>query len=94
MKYFVAASVPLLGSMAVEQDVKHAPSAEQCRTERRLWLDKVESDTTFDAVSFSELTSRIREMHDCKSVDSDQQSRYYHTAGEIGFGRLMRQGLS
>lgn len=72
----------LLVSLLSAQEVKHAPTVEQCRADQRLWLDKIEG--SHDALpSFVTLNSWSQEMADCDSVDPANDTRYYNIRAEI-----------
>jgi hypothetical protein len=59
------------------QEVKHAPTVEQCRADQRLWL------SNYASTGFAELTSRVAEMRDCEKVDPASADRYHNTGDEI-----------
>jgi len=59
------------------QEVKHAPTLEQCRADQRLWL------SNYVSTGFAELTSRVAEMRDCEKVDPASADRYHTTGDEI-----------
>jgi hypothetical protein len=50
------------------QEVKHAPTVEQCRADQRLWLDKLEN-TSETIEDYRTLGQWAHEMHECESVD-------------------------
>jgi len=90
VKYAIAATVLLFASLAVSQEIKHAPTVEQCRADQRLWLGKVENDPSVASVGYKELKSWGNEMLYCESVDPDYYNRYYNTDAEIAFVKLGR----
>jgi hypothetical protein len=84
----VLVSVSTVGS----QEVKHAPTVEQCRADQRLWLSKLESSVADPVanVSFKELSGWQHEMFECQSVDPEFHNRYYNTHSEI-YAEKMRK---
>jgi hypothetical protein len=79
------------------QEVKHAPTVEQCRADQRLWSSKLEQFSgqpdPIWSISFKELMKWERELIDCVQVDLERRNEYSNTAGEIDLeraGRLMR----
>jgi hypothetical protein len=74
------------------QEVKHAPTVEQCRADQKLWLSKLEepNDAGTSNVSFNELSAWGTEMGDCATVDPSLSSRYRNTETEAAYGRLTR----
>jgi hypothetical protein len=79
----------LLAGQAHVQEVKHAPTIEQCRADQRLWLDKLESSDTIPE-DFRTLNGWSHEMGECTSVDPENQRRYYNVRGEIQAVMVMR----
>jgi hypothetical protein len=51
------------------QEVKHAPTVEQCRADQKLWLNEVEHASV--STSFPDLVAQEAEMIKCESVDPD-----------------------
>jgi hypothetical protein len=80
MRYFVPLLL-LLGSLPA-QEVKHAPTVEQCRADQRLWLDKLEGSAD-PLPTFVTLNRWSLEMADCGSVDPANDTRYYNVRAEI-----------
>jgi len=98
MRYFVL--LLLLVILLPAQEVKHAPTVEQCRADQRLWLAKVEGSADTTLPDFLTLQTWAEEMDDCRSVDPANHGQYYNIVGEIQatqFQRLMsfvgRHGL-
>jgi hypothetical protein len=52
MKYAIATIVILFASLAGAQEIKHAPTIDQCRADQKLWLSYVEDEST--VVSYEE----------------------------------------
>ena len=85
------------------QELKHAPTTEQCRADQRLWLSKLEQVNPPDPVArvgYAELMAWEREMLDCRHVDPERRDLYHNTAAEIDAERadrlatfLFRHGL-
>ncbi len=71
------------------QEVKHAPTVEQCRADQRLWLDKLEGSSA-SLPNYLTLAGWFHEMHECKSVDPENQRRYYNVCGEISSEQFVR----
>jgi hypothetical protein len=65
------------------QEVKHAPTVEQCRADQKWWLDKVEDEHSGKTIGFSTLDLWVVEMNNCRSVDPENWSAYYNTQAEI-----------
>jgi hypothetical protein len=75
------------------QEVKHAPTVEQCRADQRLWLAKLEQDPPRSGtanVSYNELNAWTIEMMDCESVDPASAKGYYNTLGEATSEQALR----
>jgi hypothetical protein len=72
------------------QEVKHAPTVEQCRADQKLWLAKLEEPGGITNVRVKELHGWQGEMRDCKSVDPEYDDRYYNVTGEIQGALLTR----
>jgi hypothetical protein len=75
---------------AWSQEVKHAPTVEQCRADQQLWLDKVENNSIVELVSYTELDDWALEMADCRSVDPARHAEYDNTESEITFRQDIR----
>jgi hypothetical protein len=73
----------LFAGKAHVQEVKHAPTIEQCRADQRLWVAKLEDTTAFMPETMDALTGWTGEMYDCMSVDPENRIRYYNVTGEI-----------
>ncbi|MFI5103193.1 MAG: hypothetical protein ACHP9V_07490 [Terriglobales bacterium] len=82
--------VLVLSCVVGSQQVRHAPTVEQCRADQRLWLAKVESETSVVSVSFNELHGWLSEMMECKIVDPPRIDQYYNVAAEINSEQLLR----
>jgi hypothetical protein len=68
------------------QEVKYAPTVEQCRADQRLWrskLDQVPTPSGVKDVSFTELVNWYTEMKDCISIDPDHRTDYVVTLSLI-----------
>jgi hypothetical protein len=88
MRYFVL--LLLLLSSLPAQEVKHAPTVEQCHADQRLWLNKLENNSPLP--DFDTLSAWGHEMIDCLAVDPPNQKNYYNVYGEVNseqLGRLM-----
>lgn len=71
------------------QEVKHAPTVEQCRADQRLWLSKLEEPALAN-VGYYELNGWVMEMSDCETVDPDFSLRYLNTQSETQSEKLDR----
>jgi hypothetical protein len=75
------------------QEVKHAPTAEQCRADQKLWrskLDQAPIPSGVKDVSFMELVNWYTEMKDCISVDPDHRTDYLVTLTSIDSTQMTR----
>ena len=63
------------------QEVKHAPTVEQCRADQKLVLSKLKSNER-TLISYKEGDGWYLEMQDCISVDPENQPQYYNTMSE------------
>jgi len=76
------------------QEVEHAPSVEQCRADRWLWLWELEGPpgppANIGSIGYPELLKRSDEMHACRAVDPDYEHQYYNVMSEIAFARIVR----
>ena len=75
------------------QEVKHAPTVEQCRADQTLWFSKINDDAKAEeaeglrepvahSISFQQLNFLILEMHDCARIDPESKGLYYRTSGD------------
>jgi len=68
------------------QEVKHAPTVEQCRADQRSWRSKLDQAPVPSGVkdaSFVELLNWYTEMKDCIRVDPDHRTDYLATLGLV-----------
>jgi hypothetical protein len=66
------------------QEVKHAPTVEQCRADQKLWLSKLElANDDLKHVSYNELIGWQDEMNKCAIVDPENGHQYRYTTSEI-----------
>ena len=94
MKQFWLLAVVLVSFDSLwSQEVKHAPTVEQCRTDQKLWFSKIENDAKAEAaeglrepvaasISFQQLNFCSLEMHDCARIDPEFKKEYYQTSGD------------
>ena len=75
---------------AWSQEVKHAPTVEQCRADQKLWMSKLEDETTAVSINFHELQGWFHQMIECRTVDTELSVRYYNTLGEIDAEEVIR----
>ena len=75
------------------QEVKHAPTVEQCQADARLWMSKLEQphEQGLADVSYSMLADWMHEMNDCESVDPDHSASYLEAGHATGFAMAIRQ---
>jgi hypothetical protein len=71
------------------QEVKHAPTVEQCRAHQELWLSKLDAESIL-LIDFRELNDWSREMRQCMGVDQKFEDRYYNTVAEANFAKARR----
>jgi hypothetical protein len=71
------------------QEVKHAPTVEQCRADQELWLSKLDAESIL-LIDFRELNDWSREMRQCMGVDRKFEDRYYNTVAEANFAKARR----
>jgi len=91
MKRLALSLFVLVGTIG-SQEVKHAPTVEQCRADQRLWLSKLEDFQSggLADVSYRELTAWGEVMSECESVDPQNQDRYFNTISEIIAAKVVR----
>ncbi len=80
----------LFAGKAHVQEVKHAPTIEQCRADQRLWLDKLKNTTERMPEDYRTLHGWSYEMGDCRSVDPENRNPYYNVEGEINALMMIR----
>jgi hypothetical protein len=81
MKIGVRVCAVLLLLVASSLSQNHAPTAEQCRADQRLWQSQVDDmPEEISKVLFQTLTDRGHEMADCIVVDGSYWESYSHTA--------------
>jgi len=90
MRYFVL--LLLLVNSLPAQEVKHAPTVEQCRADQRLWLDKLEKSPGSPGTlpDYWTLHDWDVEMADCRVVDHDRSLYYDNVSAEISSAQLLR----
>jgi len=84
----LALMLAFLVGTSLAQEVKHAPTVEQCRADQKLWLSKVEDPSASE--SSRVLDGWGTEMIECLTVDPTFENRYYNTAAEIHSEQLSR----
>ena len=80
-------SLPFAGR-AHAQEVKHAPTVEQCRADQRLWSDKLENSSSLP--DYKTLMGWFHEMMECKAVDPENRRDYYMVCSEIDAAEVVR----
>jgi len=88
MRYFVL--LLLLISLLPSQEVKHAPTVEQCRADQRLWQDKLQTSDHSTLPDYMTLDKWFSEMAECRTLDPENVRQYYHTLGDLGFDQASR----
>ena len=82
-------------TFAMGQDVKHAPTAEQCRADIAVWKAETNSPTTINAIPFTTLAMRTEEMSDCSHVLLDVHDHdgwaWTHTLVEIYLRKMVNR---
>jgi hypothetical protein len=66
----------ILTALLQPQETKHAPTVEQCRADGKLWLSQFESSEDESRIDVPTLSSRLKVMIDCKSVDPEKKTLY------------------
>jgi hypothetical protein len=81
---------PVLTAQA--QEVKRAPTVEQCHVDQRLWMSKLEVSNGADTAnaSYDELSGWAHEMFECEKVDPEFRNRYVTVSDVINMAQLMR----
>ncbi len=77
MKRFALLVVIFASLASYQQEVRHAPTVEQCRADQKLWLSRLEDTGVTDPtvnISFKELSGWLHQM------------ARLHTLGEVGRG--------
>jgi len=72
------------------QEVKHAPTVEQCQADQRLWLAKLEGTSEAMPEDYRTLQGWFMEMRECKNVDPDNGRSYMNVCSEIDAELVMR----
>jgi hypothetical protein len=84
----------LVGIAPAVQAQQHAPTAEQCRADQRLWLSELEGPpgppASIGSIGYPELLKRSDEMYACRAVDPDFEHQYYNAMAEFAFARAVR----
>jgi|ERR1022692_267786 hypothetical protein len=85
MKPFLTFLVVLTSTVGqgANQDVKHAPTAEQCQADQRLWLSRLEAGNSSKLPDITIISKWNREMSDCETVDPNNKGKYSNTGAEI-----------
>src|SRR5215472_18298499 len=67
------------------QEVKHAPTVEQCRADQKLWLGKAQESGGVGVanVSFDQLRGWQGELITCMDVDPESRQLYENTITAI-----------
>jgi hypothetical protein len=87
-KVLLLAFMVVLCASSRAQQVKHAPTTEQCRADQRLWLDKIEDSGEMQ--DFETLDGWFLEMFECKSVDPDNVRLYHNVLSEVAATQVLR----
>ncbi len=85
----VLSSVILLAAAAsFGQD--HAPTAQQCQGDQRLWFGQFDTSAEISKLSFRELQQRAEEMHKCDAIDAANAHYYTATQKLLHFEQMHR----
>jgi hypothetical protein len=84
----LAIAVPLQFIHA--QEVKHAPTVEQCRADEKLWMSKRGDDAAVVDITYGELDGWIAKMYECQTVDPGNRVQYYNMQSELAVRQVMR----
>jgi hypothetical protein len=82
LMFACGALVASLASGRPTQEVKHAPTVEQCQADQRLWQAKLEDSASASSVSYNMLADWADEMKDCAKVDPAGHSLYENVEEE------------
>ena len=69
MKNAIPVIILLMASLAMGQEIKHAPTVEQCRADAKVWVDDRHEGRYAPSLTMEEMDARGREMHNCVKVD-------------------------
>jgi hypothetical protein len=89
MKLCLLFALVVVGTLG-SQEVKHAPTVEQCSADQKLWLSKLESSDDVVPASFKELAGWQHEMFECMSVDPQMRKQYFNVYAEINSEKVIR----
>jgi len=78
----------LILTASVAGQITHAPTADQCQADQRLWLSQIEAGNS--KVSFDVLRQMAGEMDKCSEVDPANERRYYSTMAEASAAMELR----
>lgn len=78
----MVATVLLLASLAGAQEIKHAPTIEQCRADQRVWLAEFERENARGR-TLRTLLLWGNEMSDCRHVDPQKVDSYGVVQGYV-----------
>jgi hypothetical protein len=78
----------LILTASVAGQVTHAPTADECQADQRLWLSQIEGDNS--KLSFDVLRQMAGEMDKCYEVDPPNQRKYYGTMSEASAAMAAR----
>jgi hypothetical protein len=90
MRKIALAVAVLIVAPAFAQEVKHAPTLDQCRADYHLWFSKLENPHGTDAVTDDVLGQWYSEMGDCTATDSAYEWHYVNAQAEICAERQLR----
>ncbi len=83
----------LMSLAAVGQDeIKHAPTVEQCRVDQRLWLGRLRENVSAQELlpTWDVLNQWQSEMLDCQKIDPTNVYQYINTMEEISAVEVIR----
>ena len=78
---------------ATPQEVKHAPTVQQCQADQRLWTGKMETQpipSGVEDVNYSTLVGWENEMAGCEAVDRPNEFMYQSALSEISTFQKVR----
>ena len=80
----------LFAGKAHVQELKYAPTIEQCHADQRLWSNTLEHSPSKDRQNYETLNRWYREMFECTSVDPDNPLPYLNVNYQINVLQTMR----
>lgn len=74
MRYIAIGVLLLASAGTLSAQIHYAPTVDQCRANQAIWATELQSPGGKNRETFSVLVGRLKEMTDCYSMDSKEQS--------------------